>query len=264
MFPVFLATFKGVIRDRVLRGVLATALLFLLVPVISSLSMRQVVELSITLSLGLFSFILLLLTVFLGATSLWKDFERRYTFSVLGLPLSRRSYLFGKFCGMAAFIVVSALILGAAVVAVVWVSALLYPPAQPVAWANLVLAVLFVVLKYLLLLGFAFLFSTVSTSFFLPVFGTIAMYLTGNVTQEMYDYLQTEAAGQTLSPLVQNLAQIFYYLLPNFGAFDLQLQATYGLALSFPGILLTVLYASVYLTILLYLASMIFQRRELI
>ena len=264
MFPVFLATFKGVVRDRVLRGVMATALLFFLVPIVSSLSPRQVVELSITLSLGLFSFILLLLTVFLGATSLWKDFERRYTYSVLGLPLSRSSYLLGKFSGMAGFIVVSAFILGVVMLSVIWVSAMLYPPARPVVWGNLFFAGLFITFKYLLLLGFAFLFSTVSTSFFLPVFGTITTYLAGSVTQEMYDYLQTDSAIQTLSPMVQKLAQVFYYILPNFGSFDLQIQAAYGLDLPIYGLFLTFLYAGVYLAGLLCLASIIFQKRELI
>lgn len=263
MSAVFFATFKGVLRDRVLRGVLVTALLFLLVPLVSSLSMRQVVELSITLSLGLFSFLLLLLTVFLGATSIWKDFERRYTFSVLGLPLSRTAYLGGKYCGMAGFLVVSAVILGASVFAVVWLTASFYPPAQPIAWGSLLLAEIFVVLKFLLLLGFAFLFSTVSTSFFLPVFGTITTYLVGSVTQEVFDFLQTETANQSLSPTVQKLAQFIYYLLPNFGAFDLQIQAIYGLEHNFTGLVLTFIYAAVYLAILLTLASLIFRRREL-
>jgi ABC-type transport system involved in multi-copper enzyme maturation permease subunit len=263
MYPVFLTTFKGLIRDRVLQGVMATAGLFLLVPVISTLSMRQVVELSITLSLGLFSFLLLLLTVFLGATSLWKDFERRYTFSVLGLPLSRNAYLLGKFFGMAGFILLSALILGALVFVVVGLTANFYPPARTIIWTNILFASLFAVLKYVLLLGFAFLFSSVSTSFFLPVFGTIAIYFGGSVTQEVYDYLQTETASQTLSPLVHKLADIFYYVLPNFGSFDLQLQATYGLEISSTGLLLTFLYFAIYLALLLCCTTQFFRRREL-
>jgi ABC-type transport system involved in multi-copper enzyme maturation permease subunit len=263
MFPVFIATFKGVVRDRVLRGILATGLLFLALPQISSLSMRQVTELSITLSLGLFSFILLLLAVFLGATSLWKDFERRYTFSVMGLPLSRGAYLLGKYAGVAGFTLIAGMLLGVAVIAVVWITSSVHPSVRPVAWGNLALAMGFDVVKYLLLLGFAFFFSTVSTSFFLPVFGTIAVYMAGSVSQQVFDYLQTES-GQLLPAVVRKASLALYYLLPNFGAFDLRLQAIYGLDLSPSGLLLTLAYAFIYLGILMAASVTIFRRRELL
>jgi len=95
MLNIMQITLKGIFRDRVFQGIMALGVLFLFIPSAASLSMRQVTELSITLSLSLISFILLLLAVFLGATSIWKDMERRYTFSVLSLPLSRSSYLWG-------------------------------------------------------------------------------------------------------------------------------------------------------------------------
>src|SRR5512135_2342994 len=90
-------TLRGIFRDRVFQGIIMTALIFFAIPTVSSLSMRQVTELSMTLSLSLISFILLLLSVFLGGTSIWKDIERRYTYGVLGLPIPRGRYLLGKF-----------------------------------------------------------------------------------------------------------------------------------------------------------------------
>src|SRR5689334_5418069 len=92
---------KTTIRDKVLHALLACGvLLFMLVPSFSLFSMRQVQELSITLSLSAISFILLVFTVFLGSSSIWRDVERRYTTSVLGLPISRASYVLGKFFGI--------------------------------------------------------------------------------------------------------------------------------------------------------------------
>lgn len=104
MYPVLSVTIRGIFRDRVFHGILLTSVIFLFIPSISTLSMRQVTELSATLSLSLISFILLLLSVFLGGTSLWRDMERRYSFSVLGLPITRSGYLFGRFAGVAGFI----------------------------------------------------------------------------------------------------------------------------------------------------------------
>jgi Cu-processing system permease protein len=262
MTTVISITLKGIFRDRVFQGIMVTSLAFLLIPSIATLSMRQVTELSLTLSLSLISFILLLLSVFLGGTSLWKDIERRYTFSVLGLPLSRPGYLLGRFAGTAIFVVLAAAILGVAAFGVVAYCSVATPPERPVIWGMMALCILFDTLKYLLLIAVAFLFSTVSTSFFLPVFGTIATYLAGGVTQQVYEYIQSPAA-KNLSPGVKQIATGLYYLLPNFGAFDLKVNAIYGLPVPANGLLLTVAYFVVYVGILLSLSAAIFVRREL-
>lgn len=262
MTSIIRITLKGIFRDRVFQGIMVTACAFLLIPGIATLSMRQVAELSLTLSLSLISFILLLLSVFLGGTSLWKDIERRYTFSVLGLPLSRQSYLLGRFGGTALFVLLAAVMLGIAACAVVGFTAGLHPPDRPIVWSAIALCILFDALKYILLIAMAFLLSTVSTSFFLPVFGTIATFLVGGVTQQVYEYVHSPAA-QKLSPAVKQIASGLYYLLPNFGAFDLKVNAIYGLAVPAGGLFLTLAYFVVYVGILLSLAAAIFSRREM-
>ena len=262
MNTIIHVTLKGIFRDRVFQGIMVTALLFLGIPSIASLSMRQVTELSMTLSLSLVSFILLLLAVFLGGTSIWKDIERRYTYTVLGLPLTRGGYLLGRFCGTALFLLLAAVVLGAAAFLVVSCASTIYPPARPVVWGNLALCILFDAMKYILLLACAFLFSSLSTSFFLPVFGTIALFLAGNVTQQVNDYIHS-SAGATLSPLVKQSATGLYYLLPNLSAFDLNVNAIYGIPLSPSGLFLTASYFVVYISALLSVSVLIFTRREL-
>lgn len=262
MFPVLLVTIRGIFRDRVFYGILMTAVLFLSIPAISTLSMRQVTELSITLSLSLISFIMLLIAVFLGGTSLWKDMERRYTYSVIGLPVSRQSYVLGKFAGIAGFMLLTGMLLGVVACMVVWFASGIYPPSRPVVWLTVYCAILFDALKYVLLVAVSFLLSSVSTSFFLPIFGTIAIFLTGGATQQVYEYVNS-ANGVTVAPLVRKLATGLYYVLPNFSAFDLKVNAIYSIDLSFRGLLLTMAYWIIYTCIVLVLATTIFSRREL-
>lgn len=262
MFTIMSITLKGIFRDRVFHGILMVAFILPLIPVISQLSMRQVTELSITLSLSLISFILLLLAVFLGGTALWKDIERRYTFSVLSLPVTRSSYLLGKFFGNALFLLITAIVLGCVAVVVVWIVSKGSPPDRPVVWMNFFLAVLFDAIKYILLVAIAVLFSTVSSSFFLPIFGAISAFLVGSSSQQVYDYVNSQQA-QNLSLLTRKSASALYYVLPNFSAFDLKVNAIYGLPLSFRGLLLTVVYGLVYGGIILALAAMIFFKREM-
>lgn len=259
---IIAVTLKGILRDRVLQGILAAGLVFFAIPAVSTLSMRQVTELALTLSLSLDSFILLLLAIFLGGVSLWRDVERRFTHSVLTLPRTRAGYLFGRYAGIALFLLGTALLLGLLSVAVVLVVSAAYPPDRPVSWLAVVAALGLDTLKCLLLVAFAVLFSSVSTSFFLPVFGTIAIYLVGGATQQAYDYVLSPA-GQSLSPVAKKLAEALYYILPNLSAFDLKVNAVYALPLDLHALILTAGYGILYLALVLTAATAIYSRREL-
>ncbi len=262
MLQIFIVTFKGIFRDRVFQGIAICAVFFLLIPSLSALSMRRVVELSITLTLSLFSVMMLLLSVFLGGTSLWKDMERRYTYGVLGLPISRTDYLLGKFFGIAAFMLLTSLILGVVGAAVVKYVSVLYPPLRPVVWQNISLAICFIMLKYILLVAFAFLLSTVSTSFFLPIFGTLSVFFVGSAAQQVYDFLNSPSA-QNYSPFIKKAVTGLYYVLPNLNAFDLSANAAYGVSLSVSGVALPIVYFIVYTAVILTLSAIVFARREM-
>lgn len=263
MHTIIQITLKGIFRDRVFQGIMALAVLFLFIPSAASLSMRQVTELSITLSLSLISFILLLLAVFLGATSLWKDMERRYTFSVLSLPISRTSYLLGRFLGLALFLLLTSAVLGVVSLLVIKAASGMYPSDRPIVWGYLVLSIIFASLKYILLVAVALLLSTVSTSFFLPIFGTICTFLASGITQQVYEYVNSPTAGKMVSPFLKTVVNVIYYLLPNLAGFDLKVNAIYSIAPDKQGLALTIGYFVAYTAILLGAAALLFQRREM-
>lgn len=263
MIQIIQITLRGIFRDRIFQGIMALGVLFLFIPTAASLSMRQVTELSITLSLSLISFILLLLAVFLGATSVWKDMERRYSFSVLSLPISRSSYLLGRFFGLALFLVLTSVVLGVVSCLVIKIASGMYPPERSIVWGYLLLAVLFATLKYILLIAVAMLLSTVSTSFFLPVFGTICAFLASGITQQVYEFVNSPSSVTAVSPLGRSAAQLMYYLLPNLAGFDLKVNAIYSIAPNMGGLGLTIGYFVAYTAMLLSGASLLFNRREM-
>ncbi|MDD2321496.1 MAG: ABC transporter permease subunit [Geobacteraceae bacterium] len=256
-------TLRGILRDRMLRAILGTVLLLiLLVPVFSMFSMRQVQELAITITLSAISFFLLVMSLLLGSSSVWRDIERRYTSSILTLPVSRRAYILGKFSGIAIFIVCCGLFLFLVSVPVIMFAASSYPSDVPVHWLNIALAIGADILKYLLVAALALLFSTISTSFFLPFFATIAVYLAGSASQEVFEYVSGQF-GTELQPASVAVIKGVYYILPNFSAFNLKVPAIYGLSHSPGGLALTTLYGVIYVVILLVLAIKIFSRRQL-
>ena len=196
------------------------------------------------------------------ALSLWKDIERRYTYSVLSLPVTRSSLSAGKILRHGAVSFIAALVLGCVAIVVVWFVAAGTPPDRPVVWINFCFAVLFDAIKYILLVAIAVLFATVSSSFFLPVFGTISAFLVGSSSQQVYDYVNSEQR-KTFRCSYARSASMLYYVLPNFSAFDLKVNAIYGLPLATSGLLLSIVYALVYGGIVLALAAMIFSKREM-
>jgi ABC-type transport system involved in multi-copper enzyme maturation permease subunit len=263
MLEMIRITLKGIFRDRVFQGIMALVVLFIFIPSAASLSMRQVTELSITLSLSLISFILLLLAVFLGATSLWKDMERRYMVSVISLPLSRSSYLLGRFLGLALFLILTSTILGGVAGVVIKIASGIYPSDRPIIWSLFVLAIVFATLKYILLIAVAMLLSTVSTSFFLPIFGTICVFLASGITQQVYEYVHSPVSAQTVSPFLRSVSSLIYYILPNLAGFDLKVNAIYSIPPHLPGLGLTLVYFIVYTAALLGGSALLLNRREI-
>jgi ABC-type transport system involved in multi-copper enzyme maturation permease subunit len=254
---------KTVLRDKVLYALLACGLfLLLLVPTFSLFSMRQVQELSITLSLSVVSFLLLVFTLLLGSSSIWGDVEKRYTTSVMGLPISRSSFVLGKFLGIALFLIFSALVLGLVSLVVIKLAAAQYKSDIPILWGNIFTTMAADTCKYILLSAVALLFSALSTSFYFPFFATLSVYLAGSASQEVMEYITGEY-GKAMAPFARYVTEGLYYILPNFSAFNLKVYAIYSLPIPYGGILLTFVYFLVYTAILLSLAVRAFARREL-
>lgn len=253
---------KWIVRDRVLQALFGVALLFLvMVPAFSVLSMRQVQELSITISLSFISFVLLVLAIMLGSSSIWRDVEKRYTAVVLTLPYSRSSYLMGKFLAIASFLAGSAALLGIMAALAISFSSTLYPSTSPIRWLHIVNAITFDVMKYILLAAVAFLFSSISTSFFLPIFGTISLLLAGNASQEVFEFVTNDTGAKTAKTTVYAVKGL-YYLIPNFGAFNFKIAAIYPVPLQPEGIAYTFIYFVVYTLIILSVSVWAFSRRE--
>lgn len=254
---------RTLFRDRLLIAIGVSGIVIsCAIPSFSLFSMRQVQELSITLSLSAISFVLLIFTLLLGSSSIWRDIDRRFTTSLLGLPLSRNSYVLGKFCGISLVIICCGLLLGSVALGVIAFSSSLYVSDLPILWWNVIFAICADILKYLLLLAVSLLISTVSTSQFLPFFSSLAVYLAGSASQEVFEYVSSQY-GTTMSPVVRQASQWLYYIIPNFSTFNFKVYAIYSLPFPIKSMMWGGIYFLVYLGLLLTSAVWSFERREM-
>jgi ABC-type transport system involved in multi-copper enzyme maturation permease subunit len=256
-------TLLWALRDRILHAVFGVSLLLLLLaPLFSSFSMRQVQETALTLTLSTAALVLLVLAVQLGSGAIFRDIERRYTAVSLTLPLPRGAFVLGRFAGIALVLIVCAALFALLTLLLVPWAASLNPSDRPIIWSTVFLAYGLDACMAILLSAFALLLSCVSTSFTLPFFCSIGLYMAGSASQQVFDYL-VGPMGERQPYLVRVAGEALYYLLPNFSAFDLHLQAIYGLPLQFNSTLTTFAYFSAYTALLVFAATLLFGRREL-
>lgn len=260
---VALVTLRWIVRDKVVHVIVSLGfLLLMLVPVLSLFSLRQVQELSITLSLSAVSGTLFVVATLLGSSSIWRDIDRRYTASVLGLPISRATYVLGKFFGICLVLAIISIIMTSLSGIAIAVASAAQKSEVPINWKYICIAFVGHSLKSIMVAAVALLLSSLSTSFFLPFLATFAIYISGNTTQEVFEYLSGEYS-KTVSPVTKIIATATYYVLPNFSAFDFNVYAIYGISIPSQSLLLTLAYFLTYVSILLLGAAWIFSRREL-
>lgn len=253
----------GITRDKVLRVIFLSGLLFLLLaPFFSMFSMRQVQQLLVTVSLSWISLTLLVLALILGSSSIWRDIERRWLFAVFGLPVERASYVLARITAIFSCLLVAGCFLGAIGAVLINIAGSEYSTALHFSWVNYSFAVLFAIAKYMLLAAIATFFSTVGTSFFLPIFGTFSVFLAGSASQGVIDYLSI-AGPDRVAASTLFFAKLLYWLLPNFAVFDLTTQAVYGLNIDSVQLFFGGGYFLVYTSIIICCAIFSMNRREL-
>lgn len=263
MNTLLLLNLRWIIRDRILQALGAVSIfLMLLIPPMSALSMRQTQEMAVTMSLSFISFSLFIFALSIGSTVIWRDIERRYSYSVLSLPLNRSSYIIAKFLSVSIFLLAAAVLTGTCSMVAIKFSAVLYPSQVPVQWGMIVVAIFMDTLKSILLAALAILVTTVSTSFFMPFFTTIALFFAGSASQDVYEYV-TSVSGLKMNAMIRALSKFIYYLLPNFSAFNFKLQAVYPLTFDIVQISYVTAYFLVYTTVIISGALLVFSRREL-
>src|SRR6185369_15898518 len=108
-------TFREAVRDRVLHGAAAGAFLFILLDFFfAKLALGDLVLIKSFGLAGLY-FFGLIITIFMGASAIHAEIERRTLYFILSKPVSRAEFLLGKFFGLLA-----ALFLAAGLIAVAY------------------------------------------------------------------------------------------------------------------------------------------------
>jgi ABC-type transport system involved in multi-copper enzyme maturation permease subunit len=243
-------TYREATRDRVLAGMAAAGVLFLLgVQVLTPLALGEGRRLTMDLGLSAISTLGLLVVLLVGTNLVAKEIERRTIFNLLSRPIPRPLYLIGKWIGL----------LGA-----VWTIAAVLAVAQWMVLAargyaswgpSLLQATYLAGLELSIVTALAVMFSALSTPVLSALY-TLGCYCVG---QWCYDL---RALAAQFPPALRTLVEVLANLAPNLPLFNMRGLASDGLTTNGLHLALATGYAVLYCGCVLALAAAAFESRD--
>ncbi|MCS6777505.1 MAG: ABC transporter permease subunit [Chloroherpetonaceae bacterium] len=245
-------TIKEAFRRRVMWIFLIIGVFLIsLGPVFGFLTPRD--SQTVLRSLGLAAILLagLFVTIVTCIYLIPAEIERRTIYTVLSKPVQRYEFVLGKFLGGFATVFINIAAMGVVFLAMIYFQERRIP-------AEMFKGVMLTFFQMMLLAALTIFFSTFTTpvvNFFL----SFGIFMIGNLTTV------TESLTTKSNPLVRGVGTLVHYLLPNFGNFNIQnsiIRPQIEIANEQVFLRNNILYAIIYSSVLLVLAILIFDRRE--
>ncbi|HXD31644.1 MAG TPA: ABC transporter permease [Pyrinomonadaceae bacterium] len=245
--------FREAVRDRVLYNLVLFVLLLTVAAIfLGELSGGQ--EKRIIVHLGLSAMLLfgVFISIFVGVGLVYKELERRTVYAIFSKPVGRGEFLVGKYLGLCLTLLLNVVVMGAGVsLALIYVSR---------GWDPLVLniwpAIVLIYLELMLLTGIALLFSSFSSPA-LSALLTFFVFIIGHFSADLKGL-----AGSMGGTAARWLFAALYYLLPNLGNYTYITPVAYGQHPGWGNVMAALLYAAVYVSVVLAAATLIFNRRN--
>jgi ABC-type transport system involved in multi-copper enzyme maturation permease subunit len=255
--------FKESVRDKVLYNLVAFAVLMIAMSyLLGQLTAGQDMKIIKDLGLAAIASFGRLIAVFIGIGLVWKEVERRSIYSLLSKPIRRYEFVLGKYAGLALTLLVNVVVMAVVFYAVLGYLNTQFPESVRASWPapatdpGMLRAIALIFMELMLVTAVALFFSTFSSPF-LSAALTLGLWVIGHFNDDLRS-LETIVD----SPVAAYFARGLYYVLPNFGAFDIKTQVVYALPVPWLYVVTTTGYACVYIAFLLAGAVAIFSRRD--
>ena len=257
------AVFKESVRDRVPYAMVMFAVLLIGASyLIGQLTAGQDMKTIKDLGLAALSIFGLFIAVFIGIGLVSKEVEKKSVFGLLSKPLSRTQFILGKYAGLVMTLAVNLGVMTIAYYAMLYYMHATTLPGARAAWPSpamdprLLLAIGLIFAELMLVTALALFFSTFSSPL-LATLLTAGLWVAGHFNADLRNF-----ENVVDNPVVIAIARGAYYVLPNLAPFDVKAEVVYGMPVATRAVGFTLLYALIYITLLLTAAVTIFRRRD--
>lgn len=260
---VAVAVFKESVRDRVPYSLVIFAVVLMGASfLLSRLTAGQ--DLKVIKDLGLASMngIGLLIAIFIGTGLVAKEVERRSIYSLLSKPLSRASFIAGKYAGLVLTLAVNLGLMTVAFYAMMEYLALTTDDWVKQGWRapaldpRLLVAIALIGVQLMVTTAVAVFFSTFSTPLLSMLF-TLGVWIAGHFSGDLRNF-----QSAVDSPVAAAVARGLYYVLPNLAAIDVKNAVVHGLPIPWPAVGAGVAALLAYVGVLVCASILVFNRRD--
>jgi ABC-type transport system involved in multi-copper enzyme maturation permease subunit len=243
-------TFKETIRDRVLAVIVVFALLMIAGALwLGSISLGEQARMMKDFGLVAITGFGLVVAVFVAASLVHKEVEKRTVFVLFSKPVSRAAFMGGKFVGLAGTMAVVLAGMGLFLFVLVWI-------VGDEASGMVLVAVAMIYLQLLAVIALTIFFSTLGSAILAAVLG-MCVFAAGQLS---HNVLALTRLGE--NALTTALSWVVYVLIPNFAAVDVKAGAVGETTLAWGEIAAWATYILAYTVVALALATLVFRRRE--
>ena len=243
-------TFKETIRDRVLAVIVVFALVMIAGGLwLGAISLGEQGRMMKDFGLLAVTGFGLIVAVFIAASLVHKEVEKRTVFVLFSKPVSRASFIAGKFLGLCGTMAVVLAGMGLFLFALVWLL-------QGSPSFMVLVAVLMIYVQLLAIMAVTIFFSTLGSAILASVLG-ICVFVAGQLS---HNVLPLTRLGK--NPITEALSWVIYVLVPNLTAIDVKAGVVGEQTLAWGHIGLWGVYLLAYVVVVLALATVIFRRKE--
>lgn len=250
---IALNTFRESVRDRVLYNLILFVLILVAASAfVSDLSLDMESQFTAALGLSVMLVFGALIAIFIGVGLVYKEIDKRTIYNLLSKPVHRQEFIIGKYFGLCVTLLVNSMVM---LVGTELALAYVNRGLGAVGIAVLVAGYL-IYLELALMVGIALMFSSFTTPMLAALF-SFAVYVIGQFSSDL-----RQAAQLSDSSFLRAVLTWLYYLLPNLSNFGFISEASHGQVAPSQAIILSTIYALVYISVLLSASVLIFQRRN--
>ena len=250
-FAIAYNTFRGFSRDRIFHATLLLSVALVLFSYgLSTLTMVEAQKILLDFGFTAISISGVVISVFLGISAVSREIESKAIYTMLSKPISRVSYLLGKFLGCAVVVLLAHVIMSLTLTAIAWSIGTGLP-------SGLFTCFAFMALESLLLLSVA-LFSSIFSSSVLATSFTIGMFLIGRSA-----YFFDTAYKKSADPVQRVLFRVLHDVLPNLDRFNVREVTAYSKPIPAGMALTTSLYCLAYVAVFLALSALLFRKKDM-
>lgn len=198
-----------------------------------------------------------LVAVATGTALVQTEIQQRTLYTILSRPLSRWHFVAGKFLGLCLGLCTGQLLMLVIGIAYIWLTLLINGFGFPLEYVfYFFLAGFMIMFEVIIMAAVSMMFTLVSSPLLAAVL-SLAVYMLGHAVATLPQLMNH------LEGVQQWIAAVFASLVPNLGYFTYRNLAVYGYPPDYGQLGVSVIYAVLWIVLLLSITVMVFKRRQL-